>query len=113
LVIGILDMGEEFCSFSCQMHSTTEEVTGGAHFLRIDIGHGDHATSEQDGDFMGIDLVIFCLSTMDGFHIEGVAQYKGDMFLGTEIGDPVPGEDALNGHDDVFSIAFDGFKKDL
>lgn len=113
MVVGILDMGEKFCSFTSQMHSSTEEVAGGAHRLRIDIGHGDHAASEQNGDFMGIDLVIFCLSAMDGFHIEGVSQYKGDMLLGTEIGDPVPGEDALNGHNDVFPESFDGFKKDL
>jgi hypothetical protein len=50
---------------------------------------------------------------MNGFHIESMSQDKGDMFLGTEIGDPVPGEDALNGYNDVFSKSFDGFKKDL
>jgi hypothetical protein len=35
------------------------------------------------------------------------------VFLSTEIGDPVPGEDALDGYDDVFSISFDGIKKNL
>jgi hypothetical protein len=38
---------------------------------------------------------------------------KGDVFLCAEIGDPVPGEHAFNGHSDVFPITFDGFKEDL
>jgi hypothetical protein len=50
---------------------------------------------------------------MDGFHIESMSEYKGDVLLGTEIGDPVPGEDAFHGHHDVFSITFDGFKENL
>jgi hypothetical protein len=62
---------------------------------------------------MGIDFVILCLSTMDGFHVEGVTEDKGDVFLCAEIGDPVPGEDAFNRYNDIFSISFGGFKEDL
>lgn len=46
LVIGILDMSEEFSSFLSQVHSSSKEIPGGSHFLRVDIGHGDHAASE-------------------------------------------------------------------
>lgn len=28
LVIGILDMGQEFCPFSCKMHASTKQITG-------------------------------------------------------------------------------------
>lgn len=55
------------------MHPLSEEITSGAHLPWVDIGHGGHAASEQDGDFMGIDFVIFCLTPMDGFHIEGMS----------------------------------------
>ena len=32
--------------------------------------------------------------------------------LCAQIGDPVPGEDAFNGHNDIFSVIFDGMEKD-
>jgi hypothetical protein len=48
---------------------------------------------------------------MDGFHIEGVTEDEGDVLLCAQISDPVPGEDAFNGHHDIFSVSFDGFKK--
>lgn len=38
---------------------------------------------------------------------------EGDVLFGAEISDPVPGEDALHRHHDIFSISFDGFKKDF
>ncbi len=50
---------------------------------------------------------------MDGFHVEGMTEDKGDVFLCAEISDPVPGEDAFNGHHDVFPVSFDGFKEDF
>jgi hypothetical protein len=46
LVVGILDMGQKFSSFSGQMHSSTEEVSGGPHPGRIDIGLREHPSSE-------------------------------------------------------------------
>jgi hypothetical protein len=49
---------------------------------------------------------------MNGFHIEGVTEDEGDVLLCAEISDPVPSEDAFNGHNDIFSVSFDGFKKD-
>jgi hypothetical protein len=50
---------------------------------------------------------------MNGFHIEGVTEDEGDVLLCAEISDPVPGEDTFNGHNDIFSVSFDGFKKDF
>jgi hypothetical protein len=40
---------------------------------------------------------------MDGFHVEGMAENEGDVFLGTEIADPVPGEHAFDSDHDVFT----------
>jgi hypothetical protein len=37
-----------------------------------------------------------------------MAQDGGDVFLHTEISDPVPGEHAFYGHDDVLSERFNG-----
>jgi len=40
---------------------------------------------------------------MNRFHVEGMAENEGDVFLGTEIGDPVPGEHAFDSDHDVLS----------
>ena len=44
---------------------------------------------------------------MDRLHIQGVTEHEGDGLLGTHVGDPVPGEDALDRHHDVCSIGAD------
>jgi hypothetical protein len=35
---------------------------------------------------------------------QGVAEHEGDLLGRTEIGDPVPGEHALNGHDEIVAV---------
>jgi hypothetical protein len=46
LASGVLDMGKELGSFSHEVVSSSEEVTGGAHPGRIDIGLREHASPE-------------------------------------------------------------------
>jgi len=41
---------------------------------------------------------------VDGFHIESMAQDKGEAFAGTEIGEPVPGEDTFEGDYEILAI---------
>ena len=53
---------------------------------------------------MGVDLVIFGLAAVNGFHIERMAQDKGNRFLSAEVGEPIPGEDTFNGHDKADEI---------
>jgi hypothetical protein len=50
---------------------------------------------------------------MDGFHIEGMAEDEGDVFLATEIGDPVPGKHAFDSDHDVLSEGSNGTEKSL
>jgi hypothetical protein len=109
LAIGVLDVTKEFGAFSYEMISTTEEVSRRSHRLGIDIGHGDHVPAKESGDFVGVDAIVFGLSAMDRFHIEGVTEDEGDLLFGTEVGQPVPGEHALDGDYEVFSIGLDRF----
>lgn len=53
---------------------------------------------------MGIDFIILCLTTMNGFHIKGVTENKGDVFLCTEICNPISGKYTLNTDNDVFAV---------
>src|SRR3954468_1558489 len=39
-----------------------------------------------------------------GLHVQGVAEHEANAFLGAEIGDPVPGEQALDGADGLGPI---------
>ena len=77
LAIGILHMGEEFAAFAGQVHAAAQYVAGGAHLGGIHIGLREHATAQQHGDFVGVDLVVFRLAAMDSFHIEGMTQDEG------------------------------------
>jgi hypothetical protein len=36
---------------------------------------------------------------------------EGDVVLGTEVGEPVPVEDAFGGHDQIVAERFDGFEE--
>ena len=58
-------------------------------------------------------LSFFCLAAVNGFHIEGSGQDELDALLGTEIGQPVPGEDAFDGNDEVLTKRFDSIQESL
>ena len=45
--------------------------------------------------------VVLGLAAVDGLHVQGVAEDEGDLLLVAQVGEPVPGEHALAGDDDV------------
>jgi len=88
-------------------HAAAQEVPGGPHLLGVDVGHGEHAAPQEHRDLLRVDLVVLGLAAVDGFHVERVPQDEGDALAGAQIGQPVPGEDALHGHDDVLAVGGD------
>jgi hypothetical protein len=48
---------------------------------------------------------------MNGPHIKGVTENEGDGVFGTQVGEPVPVEDALRGDDQVIPEGCDGVEK--
>ena len=79
----------------------------------IDIRLREHAAAEQDGNLLGVDLVVFGLAAMDGLHGEGMTEDERDPFIGAEVGEPVPGEHAFDRDDDPVPIRSNGFEKGL
>src|SRR5262249_42354304 len=77
----------------------------------IDIGLRKHASTEEHGNLVRLDLVIFGLAAVDGFHIEGVTEDEGNALRGAEVSEPVPGEDAFNGHNQTVPIGRNSFEK--
>ena len=60
---------------------------------------------------MGVDPVVLRFAAVNGFHVKRMPQNKGDTFTVAEIGQPVPGEDAFDGDDDILAEGSDRFQK--
>jgi hypothetical protein len=56
---------------------------------------------------MGINFIVLGFAAMNRFHIEGMPKHKGNPFLLTEVGEPVPREDTLYSHDQIVPIGGD------
>jgi hypothetical protein len=107
----MLDMSQEFGALAHQMGAAPEQVAGGTHLGWIDISLWQHATAQQGGNLLGIDLVLFGLTAVDGFHLEGVSQDEGNALLSAEVGEPIPSEDAFHGHDPSVPIGRHGLEE--
>jgi hypothetical protein len=106
-----LDVGQQQSTLANQVGSPPQKIARCSHFGRIGICHGHIAAHEQLCNLVGIDLVVFCFSAMDGFHVQGVPQNEWDFVLVAKIGNPVPGKHAFNADDDIFKVWEDGIKQ--
>lgn len=102
-----LDVGEELSALADQVKAAPEKVTGGPHPGRVGVGLRQHATAKEGGDLEGVDPIVLGLPPVDGLHEEGVTEDEGDLFPGTEIGQPVPSVDALDADDEAIPIGSD------
>jgi hypothetical protein len=72
------------------VYPAPEESTGRAPLRGVDVGLWEHASTQEHGDVLSIDFVVFGFTTVDGFHIERVPEDKGNAFLRTEVSEPGP-----------------------
>ena len=113
LGVGVLDVRLKLCVLASQVQSAAEKIPGGAHALRIDIGHGKHPASKQGGNLVRVDLVVLGFPAVDGFHVQSMAEHESDSFPAAQIRDPVPGEDTLHGHHEIFTILVNGSEQSI
>jgi len=106
-------VAEQLGSMADEIQAPAQEVSGRAHEGGVDVGLGDHPSSQESGDLVGIDLVVLGLASVDSLHVEGVAEDEGDPFRGAEVSEPVPGENALHSHDNVVSVRSEKIEEDL
>jgi hypothetical protein len=111
LVEGVLDMGQELSPLANEVGPAAKEIPGGPHVGRIGVGLGEESSSEQAGGLERIDAVVLGLGPVDGSHVEGMAEDEGDVVLGTEVGEPVPVEDALRRYDQLLPKGLDGLEE--
>jgi hypothetical protein len=95
------------------MHPAPEQVSGGTHLSRIDIGLREHAAAEQHRNFVRVDLIVLGLAPMNGFHVQGVAQDEGNPLLRAKVREPVPGEDAFDADHHILAIGDNCLEKRL
>jgi hypothetical protein len=107
----MLDMSQQFSAFAQQVCAASSEIAGRTPLSRIDRGLREHATAEQVGKLLGIDRVVFRFAAVDGFHRERVTQDESNPLLGAESGEPIPGEETLDGHDKPLAVWSNGLEK--
>ena len=108
LAPGILNVSKKLGSFVHEMVAAAEQIPGSSHSGGINVSLGQHAAPQQDGNFVGIDFVVFGFAAVDGFHVEGMSENERDFFFFTQIRNPVPGKNAFHRHNDVFPERFNG-----
>jgi hypothetical protein len=54
-----------------------------------------------------IDLVVLGFAAVDGLHVQGVAEDEGNPLLRAKIREPVPREDAFDGHHETLAVGRD------
>ena len=62
---------------------------------------GKLPTTQQHGQFLGVDAIAFGFAAMDGFEVERVSQQKAEVALMAEVGQPVPIEGRLTADDQI------------
>jgi hypothetical protein len=111
--MGVQDVGEQASPPPDQVLSSAEQVAGGAQLGRIDVGLWQGSPAKQGRDLEGVDLVVLGLSAVDRPHEQGVAEDELDALPAAQIGQPVPGEDALGGDHEVVTVGRNGREKGL
>ncbi|KXJ04728.1 hypothetical protein AC249_AIPGENE5433, partial [Exaiptasia diaphana] len=111
LGIGVLKMSQKLGALSYEAQAPSEQISGGAHGLGIDVGHRQHATTEERRDFERVDPIVLGFTAVNGLHVVGVPEHEMDFFVGAEIGEPIPTEKTLAGDDEIVSERFDEIEK--
>jgi hypothetical protein len=83
-----------FCQVVAAVHGITlfttspipswaaQQVAGGPHRGRIDVGLREHPAPQEDGDLLGVDSVVLGFAAVDRFHGESVTRDEADPFSG-------------------------------
>ena len=107
----VLDVGKEFSALAHEVHPPPQEIAGSAHARGIHVGHGDQAATEEGGDLVGVDPIVFGFAAVDGLHVEGMAEHEGNPLLLTQVSEPVPGKHALGGDDEILAVRRDDLEE--
>jgi hypothetical protein len=95
LAVGLLDVREELGAVTCQLYAAPAPVAGGTHLGGIDVGRREHPATQQNGDVLGVERVVFGLAAVDRLHRPRLPADQGHLCLGAEVGEPGPGQESM------------------
>jgi hypothetical protein len=113
LAVGMVHVGQPLGAFMCSRPAASQQIAGRPHLGRIHRGVREHAATEHDGDLVRVDRVVVGLPTMDGLHVQGMAEDDRDAFVSTQVGQPVPGEQTVDRDDETRSRGRHDLQKGL
>ena len=102
--LGIMPMGQECSPWVRQRPTAPEPVTSSAPRGGRDRGWWEQTAAPELGHLVGIALVILGLTAVDGLHREGLPEDAREALVGTQVSEPVPDAQALDGHDETLAI---------
>jgi hypothetical protein len=111
LTVDDLDVGQRLAPPAHEVPPAAEQVAGGPHLGGVDVVLVQQSGAEEEGDLLGVDLVVLGLGAVDGPHVQGMAQDEGDALLLAGVGQPVPGEHALAGDDQAVAVGGNRFEE--
>jgi hypothetical protein len=109
--VRVLDRREQCGPLTGQGQTAPQQLAGGTHLGGGDGGLGEPPAAEEQGNFLRVNLVIFRFASRDSLHIQSMAQHAGNAFASTEVGEPIPGEETCDAHDQVLPIGRHGLEK--
>jgi len=96
--LGSVHMGQACSACAPQVGAAPQPSTGGAQRSRRDRGLWEQTASQQGGTLVRIALVGFGLPAVHGLHREGMPQDEGHACVRPAVGEPGPGAETLDGH---------------
>ena len=103
----VLNVDDDLGPAAHQVHAATQQVAGAPHAGRIDVRLRQHAAAQQRRNLVAVEFIVLGLPSMKGSHIQRMPQHEVDPFVGAQVGQPVPGEHALDGYYEVLPIGLD------
>ena len=79
----------------------------------IEIGLREPASAQAYRDVLGLDGVVFGFPTVDGLHVEGVPEDKGQVLSSPQVSMPVPLEDTFDSDDHIIPIGCNSLEQHL
>jgi hypothetical protein len=97
--MGLLDMREPRRPFAHAMPPPPEQSAGRAHHGGLDIRRRPHPPAEPHGHRVRINRIVLSLPAVNRCHREGMPEHERNPLTSAEVGEPVPGQETLDGHD--------------
>jgi hypothetical protein len=104
LAIRLLDVAQPLRPLPGARPAASEQVAGGAHLCGIDLRLREHPAPEQDGHVVRLHRSVVGLAAVERLHVERVPEHKRHLLTRAEVSEPGPGQETLDGHDDLGAI---------